>query len=432
MLRRLLSSTLVVALLAVALLGIPLGILGARLVRDEAQNRVEHEAATLALTLEEALEEDGSMTSSDVERVLPRLPRRVTITYPDGQTSEKTADVGERPLVARVAAPGGTSLVLEAPSAEMGKRVVGVWLAVAIASFGALAAAVLLALHQARRLSRPLQALARTSESLGRGDFREQLDAQNVPELAAVAHALNLSARRIAELVEREREFSANTSHQLRSSLTGIRLRIEAAQAASDDFLVADELEMALDRCDGLTTLVDDFLELARVGRVGDATEVSVDDLLRSQVEAWRLAFRQADRTLEIEVATPATVRVGPVALSQAVDVLIDNSLKHGKGAVRVSAREVGNRFVSIEVGDEGPGIEEGEERAIFDRNSQGDSGLGLSLARSLVHSEGGRLDLIRARPPVFAIFLPTTGRPDKRSDIGSPSRTARAQADPV
>jgi signal transduction histidine kinase len=397
---------LIVALLAVVALGIPLGILGMRLVRGEAKNRVEHEAATLALALEEALEQDHLMTRTDVEQVL-HDDREATLTLPDGREIHAGSDVGSQPVVGSVAAPGGTSVIVRAPREESNDQVFRVWLAVVGASGFALTTAVVLALLEARRLSTPLHELARTSARLGHGDFSAHADAGNVPEMIAVADALNSSAERIASLVAREREFTTNASHQLRTSLTGIRIRIESAQAAATlDPVVERELTRALEQCDRLTGVIEDLLAFARARRAGEEEEISVRDLVERQAEAWRVSTEHLTRDLMVHVATSATVRVGRGPIEQALDVLIDNSLKHGAGAVRIAARDVGTRYVSIEVGDEGPGIAPGAEGALFERSSAGDSGVGLSLARGLVRSEGGRLDLVEARPPLFAIYL--------------------------
>ena len=405
--RRLLSSTLIVAVLAVVALGIPLGILGTRLVRGEAKNRVEHEAATLTLALEEALEENHLMTSKDVVKVLHRAPRQATLTFPNGRVLEAgSGDVGSDPVVGRVAAPGGTSVVVQAPREESNDQVFRVWLAVAAASAFALGTAIVLALLEARRLSQPLRQLAETSERLGHGDFSAHVAAGNVAEVAAVADALNASAERIAELVSRERQFSGNASHQLRTSLTGIRIRIEAAHATNRDPAVRRELEKALEQCDRMTTVIEDLLALARGRRTG-AAETPVRDLVQTQLDPWRLAFERETRSLDVKIETSAVVSVGRGAIGQALDVLVDNSLKHGEGSVRVAARDVGDRHVSIEVGDEGRGIASARVGTIFKRSSVGESGVGLSLARDLVRAEGGRLDLLEARPPVFAIFLP-------------------------
>jgi signal transduction histidine kinase len=239
--------------------------------------------------------------------------------------------------------------------------------------------------------------------------------------MIAVADALNSSAARIASLVAREREFSENASHQLRTSLTGIRIRIESAQQANQDVEVASELARALEQCDRLTRVIEDLLALAREGRAGAKQEIGVKELVDHQVEAWRVTFENRGRPLVVDVATGAAVSVGRGAIEQALDVLIDNSLKHGRGTARIGARDVGEHFISIEVSDEGPGIAPEAEASIFERSTEGGSGVGLSLARSLVRSEGGRLDLVEARPPLFAIYLGKAG--DGRSASPVPAR---------
>src|SRR5439155_23449273 len=106
-------------------------------------------------------------------------------------------------------------------------------------------------------------------------------------------------------------------------------------------------------------------------------------------------------------VVRERTAVFSPGGLSQIVATLLDNSLVHGSGKVTIHTKETASSIV-VEVGDEGTGVPPELERRVFDRNVSGrqGTGLGLYLARSLVSADGGRLELIRPRPAVFAVFL--------------------------
>jgi signal transduction histidine kinase len=102
--------------------------------------------------------------------------------------------------------------------------------------------------------------------------------------------------------------------------------------------------------------------------------------------------------------------------LREAIGVLLDNALRHGAGPVSLAVRS-GEATVAIEVSDGGNGVPDELVAHIFDRgvSGTGSTGVGLALARALVESDGGRLELSAARPATFTIFLPVPRVDDVR-----------------
>ena len=133
---------------------------------------------------------------------------------------------------------------------------------------------------------------------------------------------------------------------------------------------------------------------------------VSLDSVLASLQREWQQAFATRAAQHPRQRGAGVRVRATPVALGQILTTLLENSLTHGRGTVEVKARRAGPSVV-IEVSDKGDGVSRAMAPHIFERSvSSGGSGLGLTLARDLAEAAGGRLELVSARPPVFALFL--------------------------
>jgi signal transduction histidine kinase len=254
-----------------------------------------------------------------------------------------------------------------------------------------------LAAAQARRLSRPLEVVAAGSARLGEGDFSVRVPDSGVPEIDAIAHALGRSAERIARLVGREREFSSNVSHQLRTPLTALRLRLEEAERDEDRAVVAEELAAAVREADRLEATVADLLAYARAESAGRRVAIDLDAVVAEHVAAWRPVVERAGRRLVLDRAggggPPVSASRGTVG--QVLDVLLENALRHGGGTIRVGlASEPG--WSAVVVADEGGGVAAADRARIFDRGASGGdgTGLGLHLARALAVADGGTLRL--------------------------------------
>ena len=411
--RRLLISTLVVAVVAVLLLGVPLAFDLSRLRTGEASQGLRHDATTLATGLQDR--EDAGLPP-DAAEVARSLPDRYVIIVQSGGTR---VTVGTKPpprhtITGKDATKDFTVTVAADNSFVTGQVTSGLlmigWLAL-----GAIAVAVGLALLQARRLSRPLRELAGAAERLGSGDARPLGRRYGVPELDRMAEGLDGSAKRINDLLTAERDFSVDASHQLRTPLTALSMRLEEMVAAANyPDVVREEGAAALAQTERLAEVVGQLLGRARRSVSGTPTLASVDDIVAQQIVEWDPAFRRVSRKLEVIGEKGLFAYATPGSASQVIATLLDNALVHGAGTVTIRTSQT-PRSVVIEVRDEGKGVPPELVPRIFERSvsgAPGGTGLGLSLARTVAAADGGQVVLVRPRPAVFALFLPH-GVPD-------------------
>lgn len=287
-------------------------------------------------------------------------------------------------------------------------RLVGlVWLV--MLGLGGLAVSMvwLVARRQARRLAGPLEELSDAARRLGQGDFSVRTTPAAIPEIDSVGSALNSTAGRLDDMLARERSFSADASHQLRTPLTGLRLRLEAAlaqpgqdlrQAITDGIAAADRLEQT----------IEELLALARDTRSSNTTPLDLPTLLDEIEAGWHDRLAAQDRTLQVVVDPHAPVSLASTAaVRQVLTVLLDNAATHGSGTVSVAVRNAADAL-AIDVSDEGSGIVAPEPELFTRRSRLADGhGIGLALARSLAEAEGGRLRLTRPAPPTFTLLVP-------------------------
>ena len=262
---------------------------------------------------------------------------------------------------------------------------------------GGLVIAFFVARREAARLAAPISDLTARAERLGSGDFDPTPAVTGTPEFDVLAEALAVSGRRLAELVAREREFSANASHQLRTPLAGLQVSLERG-----------DLDTASAEARRLAATVDHMLALARDALPTPDT-IDIGPIIADAARRWAARFDEAQRELVVSVDADlpgASVRLG--FIEQAVDVLLDNALHHGAGATRLTARAARGGLV-VQVDDDGPGIEPKLADAVFDRHEGTGTGIGLTLARTLVEADGGRLLLIDSERAEFRIVLAAT-----------------------
>ncbi|MFD0685411.1 ATP-binding protein [Actinomadura fibrosa] len=405
--RRLLLSTLAVAVVAILLLGIPLAFAAHKLVYEEAGQSLEREAASIVGGVGYSLETRQPVTGDKIAQEYPG--RRIVITLPDGRTV--TAGPRPRPrerMLGAAGSAGGVRVRVSRPSAEVEDDALRLLVLIGSLALLGVAVTVGLAMFQARKLTLPLIDLAETADRLGTGNARPRRRRYGIPEVDRVAEVLDRSAVRIADLLAASREFASDASHQLRTPLTALSMRLEEMIDAADyPDVVREEGAAAVAQTERLVAVVEQLLARARHDRTGGAIASPVDDIIAQQVEEWRPIFRRSGRDVRITGEQGLVGMTNPEGLSQIVATLLDNSLMHGAGTVTIHTKP-GASSVVVEVGDEGAGIPPELEPRIFERSVSGGkgTGLGLYLARSLAVVDGGRLELIQSHPAVFGIFL--------------------------
>lgn len=265
--------------------------------------------------------------------------------------------------------------------------VVGVGLA-------ALALGLGLAWVLAGSLARPLRALARTARRVEEGELDARADIAGAREQQEVAVAFNEMTERLGQVLEAQREFVGNASHQLRTPLTGLRLRLEAAGIKSGDPAVRHELELAEAEVERLTRLLNSLLTLAREGdRPTVRTPVSLRGASQAAYERWLPRAEASGHTLALDGGDDAFVRAGEEDVAIALDNLIENALVYAPSGTKVTvAWDPRGRLAVI---DEGPGVPAGEERRLFERFRRGrtdrpGTGLGLAIVDTLARRWGG------------------------------------------
>lgn len=425
---RIVTLAVSAAVLAIALFGVPLGVAVAGYYFDDARASLEQGADTAALTVV------PSLLRGTVPRTLPDLGPGTTVAlYVDGERRAGSGPLRVSVSLAPdevVSADTSSELVLMASVGD-GKRGIGIvrvatsrgsiyqravltWLGMAGLGAVAVAGVWLLARRQARRLARPLEDLSSAAYELGAGNFTVTTPRSGIAEIDSVGASLDTTAARLSDLVARERSFSADASHQLRTPLAGLRLELEASLDLPDDEL-RPSIEAALASADQLASTVSDLLDLARnvPARAGLGP---VGSLLARLDQDWGGLLAEQGRTLRVSVSAEVAGRlvVAPV-LRQIVAVLVDNALRHGRGAVTVAVRDLG-AAIGVDVSDEGPGVDGADPLVrpgadpLVRRAGDAAHGIGLPLARRLAEAESGRLWLAVPAPPTFTLVLPTHG----------------------
>ena len=430
------------AALAIGLFGVPLAVAVVVLFRADERGELDRAADTTAVRVAPDLAAGRALTQlpeaeEDMRVAVYGLQgRRLLGTGPDiadgpvqqavGGATAGGSDGGDVVVAIPVTSDNRVVGVVRAasPQSRVWLQVGLTWLAMAGLAAAAVAAAALLARRQSRRLADPLERLAAAAQTLGDGDFTVRLAPAGIPEIDAAGGALTKTAERLGDLVGRERAFSADASHQLRTPLTGLRLRLETALDGDAD--LRDAVEGALTTADRLERTIDELLALARDAPHARAP-ADLPAVLAELESSWGGSLTAAGRSLQVflEPDLPGT-RASAAAVRHILDVLLANAQDHGAGAVSVVVRDA-DTAIAVDVADEGPGVAEPED--LFRRRTSrvAGHGIGLALARALAEAEGGRLLLSRPGPgPVFTLLLPAE-RPDRPQP---PTRPADGSAD--
>lgn len=446
--RRLLLSYLSITVFVLLVLEVPLGVSYANSVERRLTSDLQHDAFALAIRSQEPL--DAATHSSSATRELQALADRyrrsaggrVVIVDAKGvsvadsdPTSPRGRGFASRPEIRSalagaevsgtrssqtldtellyVALPVGSAMGIQGavritfPASVIDDRIRHIWLLLAATGGLVLGIVFLVSLLLARSVTRPLGELQEAAVDLGAGDLSVRAAVPKGPaELTVLASSFNSTAARLEQLVGAQRAFIADASHQLRTPLAALRLRLENLEAEVHG-AVAEDLDGALAEVGRLSRLVDGLLVLARAEQSRSApAPIAVEDVLDGRCDAWEAFATEKQVHIEADVQGAPVASATPGRLEQVVDNLLNNALEvaPARSAVRLSAAERGD-WIELRVSDEGPGMSADERDRAFDRfwqsaparrdgRPRGHFGLGLSIVRELVVGDGGAVAL--------------------------------------
>ena len=266
--------------------------------------------------------------------------------------------------------------------------------------------ALLLALGITRRLSN----LKNVTEEFTKGNYKVRAEINGgAPEIRSLARSFNTMADQLDKLIAQQKAFAGDASHQLRTPLTALQLRLERAteMLATDPAGAADRIEAAMVETDRLQRLVEGLLVLSRSENADKIARDKCDaaQTARERFENWEALASEQGIELILDVPDTATIFAIPGALEQVIDNYVDNALEiiptNSKLTLRIS---IDSEFTKVSVIDEGPGIPEADIAKAFNRfwRARSDahgSGLGLAIVDRLATASGGRAELVNLSP---------------------------------
>jgi signal transduction histidine kinase len=435
MTRRVLLSYLSITLLVLVLLEVPLALFYGQRERDRLEADVEHDANVLAGFYEDALEDDATPDPRSATAYAARTDARVVVVNDTGISMVDTErpprrDFSTRPEIATalngeraagtrrsdtldteilyVAVPvasGGTvhgavrvTLDIEAVNA----RVRRVWIGLAATGLVVLAVVAVIGWALARSVTRPVRALNAAADRFARGDLTTTKPPPgSVPELQDLARTLNTMAVRLDELLAAQRTFVADASHQLRTPLTSMRLRLENLESHIDDPTATAEVEALTQETTRLSAIVTDLLRLAHAEQHPPPVPVDLARLTADRVDTWTATTQARGVDLELHAPRPPVlVTAVPGAVEQILDNLLDNALNASPPGTTITVQITpGHNGHHLRITDQGPGLSPDQKAHAVERfwraePTSAGTGLGLSIVHALTTASGGTLTL--------------------------------------
>lgn len=301
-----------------------------------------------------------------------------------------------------------TSTVLGAvritqPMATVSANVRRITLGLVAIGVAGLLAGLVIAFALALSFSRPLTHLTAAARRLGSGELETRAGkVGGATEIVELAGSFDDMAERLESTVTAQREFVSNASHQLRTPLTGMKLRLESAIAATGDETVRRQLEAADKEVDRLAEIVERLLVMARrIEREGSG-EVDIGEAVSAALERWNERAGRAGASIET-IGGPVIAVFDRADLDQILDNLLHNAISYAPGPIVVETGQAEGR-VWVAVEDRGPGIPPEERGRVTERFYRGKgvglagSGLGLAIVKELAEKWGGTV--LIATPP--------------------------------
>lgn len=292
------------------------------------------------------------------------------------------------------------------------------WLRLALIGLAVILAGLVLAWILAGRLARVIELLGRAADRVGRGELHESPEVESPRELAALSGSLARMTAALRSNVAAQQDLLANVSHQLRTPLTSIRLRLEAIE--EEGGWTGEQAAKAETELDRLNQLVEDMLDLARASSPDLQGEpVDLAAAAHEAAERWQDAVAAAEQRVVVRTNGEAPAWASRRDVADVLDALIENAVRYaGPGAEIVVEADGSDGAARVSVNDDGPGIPADERQRVFERFYRGSTGrgtspgtgLGLAIAAELARRWGGdvalregrgtRVDAVFSRPP--------------------------------
>jgi signal transduction histidine kinase len=443
---RLIGALVSVSVLILFVFSIPLISFVSRVERERLVTALERDAFVLAGHAKETLNTTAGAVLPSLQPYVDEYSKtgdtRVVVTNADGRVvsaSDLTivigSDFSNRPEVAaamagqpsvgdRVSQTLGERLEFVAVPVLLGDSVMGVVrlskpssavnsevrsrvLGIIVAGGFTLLASAGIAIPLALGIARPITRLTRRTERLADGDFSVRADdSAGPPEVRELSRSFNAMASRLGLMIENQRQFAGAVSHQLRTPLTALRLRLEQAQdAVSDnDSPLALAIDASRVEADRLQEMVEQLLALARIeGGTAPTVTVNASEVARSRIEMWEPLAAEKNVTIRVDSAPTVECAVIEGGLEQIIDNYIDNALTVApEGSdILIEVHKVGGS-VQVDVIDSGIGLSSEQRERAFERFWRGKNsenavgtGLGLAIVRQLAAASGGTVELL-------------------------------------
>lgn len=453
MTRRLVASYLTITVIVLVVLMVPLAVFYSQRERERLTSDVEHDANVIATLYEDDLEARIPLNPAPADTYQDRTGARVVVVDTAGISQVDTGDAidrdfstrpeieaalegvrtaGTRPsetlgtdllYVAVPVASGGTvhgALRITLDTSDVNERIRAFWLALGGIAVVVLVAVVLIGWVIARSVTRPLRELTASAARFAGGDFSvTDHVSEGPPEIRALDDTMATMARRLDAVLRDQRRFVADASHQLRTPLTALRLRLENLQSdladtdrvdpdpGSNDHSAVDALERAIGETERLTELVSNLLQLARADDHPTTEVADLGVLVHDRVDTWTAMAEERGVVLRHQSAETSTlVRCVAGAIEQILDNLFDNAIAvapSGTGIeveIITSSSTSARGVVELRVIDHGPGLGDAAKVDALRRFWRGDTtrpgtGLGLAIVDTLATASGGQVELV-------------------------------------
>ena len=269
--------------------------------------------------------------------------------------------------------------------------------------------AILLALILSSSITRRLMELQKVTEEFANGDYSVRANTSGgANEIRSLSEGFNSMAEKLSLLIEQQRDFAGDASHQLRTPLTALQLRLERARTQIETGTdVAQNLDAALLEMERLQSIVEGLLALSRIeSKATQPTDsFSLDNIVRNHIEQWKALSDEYGVKLQLTESHQISVIALPGAIEQVLDNFLDNALNVSpqNSTITISFSE-DTDFVTLHVLDQGPGLTDEECDRAFNRFWRGKSdehgtGLGLAIVQRLMEACGGSAKLVNLKP---------------------------------